>query len=120
MSSWPDAAWGTLPRTGASTRDAPLGNRAATERTSSVPTVDMSIRTWPGESAGASPAAPNRTCSIASRVASIEMTKSAPAAAVAGEDATAAEQTAGQRRAHPPQPQESDLRHLRLSPYVLR
>ena len=62
-----------------------FGKRAAAERTSSGPTVDMSIKTWPGESAGASPAVPNRTCSSASGVASIVMTKSAPAAAFAGE-----------------------------------
>src|SRR5713101_7023925 len=78
MSRRPDVAWGTLPRTGASTREAPFGNRAAAAWTSCGPTVDMSIRTWPGERAGASPSDPNRTCSSASGVASIVMTKSAP------------------------------------------
>ena len=54
-------AWGTLPRTGASTSTADFGNRSETKRISSGPTVDMSITIWPGKSEAASPAVPNST-----------------------------------------------------------
>jgi len=46
MASRPAVASGMLPRTGASTILAPCGSLAATERTASGPTVDMSMSSW--------------------------------------------------------------------------
>jgi hypothetical protein len=89
MASVPAVASGTLPRTGASTTLTPLGRRCAMERTSSGPTVDMSMSNCPEVSAPTTPPS-NSTSSSAAGVASIVMTTSAPAIASTGVSAAEA------------------------------
>src|SRR6266542_380627 len=94
MASRPAVASGTLPRTGASTKVTPCGRRAATSRTVSGPTVDMSISSWPGLSAAARPSVPKTTCSSACGLATMVIAASTPTAASAGVEATAAPRSA--------------------------
>src|SRR5919108_464299 len=82
----PSLAWGTLPRTGASTTSTPCGSRPASRRTASGPTVDISISVEPAPSPAARPSAPNRTSSRAFLSASMVSAASAPWPASLGED----------------------------------
>src|SRR6266516_1333726 len=97
MASRPAVASGTLPRTGASTKVTPCGRRAATSRTVSGPTVDMSISSWPDLSAAARPSGPKTTCSSACGLATMVIAAPTPAAACAGVDATEAPRSASGR-----------------------